>query len=58
MLSLNESGSPTKNMPQRNYMLSVIAAVLMVLLLVSCGKKGPLYHPDSPPKPGHKQPKS
>ena len=40
------------------FKLSVIAAMLMALLLVGCGKKGPLYHPDSPPKPGHKQPKS
>jgi len=41
-----------------HYTLSVIAAVLAVLLLAGCGKKGPLYLPDSPPKPGHKQPKN
>jgi predicted small lipoprotein YifL len=33
-------------------------AVLAVLLLAGCGKKGPLYLPDNPPKPDHKQPKS
>jgi hypothetical protein len=29
-------------------------AVLAVLLLAGCGKKGPLYLPDNPPKPDHK----
>jgi predicted small lipoprotein YifL len=29
-------------------------AVLAMLLLVGCGKKGPLYLPDNPPKPSHK----
>lgn len=38
--------------------LSVIAAILMALLLTGCGRKGPLYLPDSPSKPGHKQPKN
>jgi len=41
-----------------HYTLPVIAAVLAALLLAACGKKGPLYLPDSPPTPGHKQPKS
>ena len=36
----------------------VIIVVLALLLLASCGKKGPLYLPDSPPKPAHKQPTS
>ncbi|MEK7711931.1 MAG: lipoprotein [Pseudomonadota bacterium] len=40
-----------------HYTLPVIAAVLVVLL-AGCGKKGPLYLPDSPPTPGHKQPKN
>jgi len=40
------------------YKLSVIAAVLAALLLASCGKKGPLYMPDSRPIPGQKQPKN
>jgi len=43
--------------PLRQLKLPVIAAVLAVLLFAGCGKKGPLYHPDSP-APGHKQPKS
>jgi len=33
-------------------------AVLAMLLLVGCGKKGPLYLPDSPPAPGPKQSKN
>jgi predicted small lipoprotein YifL len=33
-------------------------AILAVLLLAGCGKKGPLYLPDNPPKPDHNQPKS
>jgi predicted small lipoprotein YifL len=33
-------------------------AVLVLLLLAGCGKKGPLYLPDNPPKPDHKQPKN
>jgi len=41
-----------------HFKLPVIAAVLAALLLAGCGKKGPLYLPDSPPKPGHKEPKS
>jgi len=41
-------------MPHRHFKLSVIAAVLLALLFAGCGKKGPLYHPDSPPKPAHK----
>jgi predicted small lipoprotein YifL len=46
-------------MPQlHSFKLSVIAAILMVLLLAGCGKKAPLYLPDSPSAPGHKQPKS
>jgi len=40
------------------FKLPVIIAVLALLLLASCGKKGPLYLPDSPPKPAHKQPAS
>jgi len=39
------------------FKLSVIA-VLMALLLAGCGKKGPLYLPDSPSAPGQKQPKN
>jgi len=39
-------------------MLPVIAAMLAVLLLAGCGKKGPLYLPDSPSAPGHKQSKN
>jgi len=41
----------------RHFKLPVIAAALMALLLAGCGRKGPLYLPDSPP-PGHKQPKN
>ena len=41
-----------------HYMLPVIAAMLAVLLLAGCGKKGPLYLPDRAPTPDHKQPKS
>jgi predicted small lipoprotein YifL len=33
-------------------------AVLAVLLLAGCGKKGPLYLPDNPPKSDHNQSKS
>ena len=40
------------------FKLSVLAAILMALLFAGCGKKGPLYLPDSPPTPGHKQPKN
>jgi predicted small lipoprotein YifL len=40
-----------------HYTLSVIAAILTALLFAGCGKKGPLYLPDSPP-PGHQQPKN
>ena len=39
---------------QHPFKLSVIAAILMALLLAGCGRKGPLYLPDSPSKPGHK----
>ncbi|HJX18931.1 MAG TPA: lipoprotein [Acidiferrobacterales bacterium] len=42
----------------RYFKLPVIAAILMALLLAGCGKKGPLYLPDSPPAPGHKQSKN
>jgi predicted small lipoprotein YifL len=42
-------------MPHLNFKLSVIVAVLTALLLAGCGKKGPLYHPDSPRKPDQKQ---
>ena len=46
-------------MPRLHYFkLPLIVAILMALLLAGCGKKGPLYHPDSPPTPGHKQPKN
>ena len=41
-----------------HYILPVIAAMLAVLLLAGCGKKGPLYLPDSPPTPGHNQTKN
>jgi predicted small lipoprotein YifL len=41
-----------------HFRLPVIAALLAALLLAGCGKKGPLYLPDNPPKPDHKQPKS
>jgi predicted small lipoprotein YifL len=41
-----------------HFKLPVIAAMLVVLWLAGCGKKGPLYLPDSPPTPGHKQPKN
>jgi predicted small lipoprotein YifL len=40
------------------FKLSVIAAVLAALLLAGCGKKGPLYLPDSPAAPGQKQSKN
>jgi predicted small lipoprotein YifL len=47
---------PKKPMPHLHpFKLSVIAAILMALLLVGCGKKGPLYLPDSPRKPDQKQ---
>ncbi len=42
-------------MTHRHFKLSVIAAVLLALLFAGCGKKGPLYHPDSPRKPPQKQ---
>ena len=46
-------------MPRLHYFkLPLIVAILMALLFAGCGKKGPLYHPDSPPMPGHKQPKN
>ena len=38
------------------FKLPLIAAVLATLLFAGCGKKGPLYLPDSPP-PDRKQPK-
>ena len=38
-----------------DFKLPMIAAVLAGLLLAGCGKKGPLYHPDSPRKPDQKQ---
>ena len=41
----------------RYFKLPVIAAVLAVLLLAGCGRKGPLYVPDSPSAPGNNQPK-
>jgi predicted small lipoprotein YifL len=41
-----------------HYTLIVTAAALAVLLFAGCGKKGPLYLPDSPPTPAHKQPKN
>ena len=40
------------------FKLPVIAAMLAVLLLAGCGKKGPLYLPDSPRTPDQKQPKN
>ncbi len=43
---------------QRYFKLPVIVAVLMALLFVGCGKKGPLYLPDSPSAPGQQQPKN
>ena len=43
---------------QHPFKLPVIAAILMALLLTGCGRKGPLYLPDSPSKPGHQQPKN
>jgi predicted small lipoprotein YifL len=39
------------------FKLSMIA-VLIALLFAGCGKKGPLYLPDSPSAPGQKQPKN
>jgi len=46
-------------MPRLHYFkLPLIVAILMALLFAGCGKKGPLYHPDSPPTPGQKQPKN
>jgi predicted small lipoprotein YifL len=42
----------------RHFNFPVIAAVLATLLFAGCGRKGPLYLPDSPPAPGHKQPKN
>jgi predicted small lipoprotein YifL len=40
------------------FKLPVIVAVLATLLLAGCGKKGPLYLPDNPPTPTHKQSQS
>jgi predicted small lipoprotein YifL len=46
-------------MPRLHYFkLPVIVAILMTLLFAGCGRKGPLYLPDSPPTSGHKQSKS
>jgi len=42
----------------KHFILSVIAAVLALLLLAGCGKKGPLYHPESPSKPDPQQTKN
>jgi len=39
----------------RKLLLPVIAVVLAGLLLVACGKKGPLYLPDRPQTPEQKQ---
>lgn len=41
-----------------HFRLSVIASMVLALLFVGCGKKGPLYLPDSPPVPVYKQPKN
>ncbi len=40
------------------FKLTVIATLFMALLFAGCGKKGPLYLPDSPSRPDHKQPKN
>lgn len=42
----------------RYFKLPAIVVIVMALLLVGCGKKGPLYLPDRAPAPDHKQPKS
>jgi len=43
-------------MPRLCYLkLPAIVAIVMALLLAGCGKKGPLYLPDSPSAPGQKQ---
>ncbi len=39
----------------RYFKLPVIIAMLMALLLAGCGKKGPLYLPDSSSAPDKKQ---
>jgi predicted small lipoprotein YifL len=41
----------------RHFKLPLIAAVVTLLLLVGCGKKGPLYLPDGSSPPKQLQPK-
>jgi len=41
-----------------HFKLPMIAAVLALLLLAGCGKKGPLYLPDRPSTPDQQQPKN
>lgn len=45
-------------MPRLHPLKLSVIAVLMTLLLAGCGKKGPLYLPDSPSTPGQQQPQN
>jgi predicted small lipoprotein YifL len=41
-----------------HFKLPMIAAVMALLLLAGCGKKGPLYLPDGSSAPKQQQPKN